>query len=86
MNFQINGRAENLDKVVERIFGPKGYLRTHKPEEIIKEGKEGFTKWRDIIGDKLRNTVRGKRSVTKQQTDAFGSKVRDLLKRKKINK
>ncbi|KAL0277818.1 UNVERIFIED_CONTAM: hypothetical protein PYX00_004970 [Menopon gallinae] len=74
--FELNGRAENLESIVEKYFGPKGYFQTHKPEDLYKEGKHHYQTLVNHIQDKYRSMIRHKRSVTRDETNYFAQKVR----------
>lgn len=72
---QLNGRAENLESIVEKYFGPKGYFKTHKAEDLYKEGKHHYQTLVNNIQDKYKSMIRHKRSVTRDETNHFAQKV-----------
>lgn len=72
----MNGRAENLEKVYEKYVGPKGYFKTHKPLEVLKDVRDLYRDIATRVDDRYKNIVgRHRRSVSKADTDRFASKV-----------
>ncbi|KAK6621829.1 hypothetical protein RUM44_001636 [Polyplax serrata] len=75
--FELNGRAENLEKVYEKYVGPKGYFKTHKPLEVLKDVRDLYRDIATRVDDRYKNIVgRHRRSVSKADTDRFASKVK----------
>ncbi|RZF44088.1 hypothetical protein LSTR_LSTR004460 [Laodelphax striatellus] len=72
--FEFNARSENVDYLLEKYFGPKGYFPTHNPHDIF----DNFLKTSKSLGDKIKeryeNTIRPKRSI-QEQTSAFAKNV-----------
>jgi hypothetical protein len=64
-----------LDLVAERLFGPKGYFKTHDLNDIVKSGKEKFTDLENTVKQRLNQAIRGKRSVTKEALEEVRQKV-----------
>ncbi|XP_022112947.2 apolipophorins [Pieris rapae] len=69
--FEIGGRQGNLDRVVEHFVGPRGFLRTQKPQEVYdnlyKRAEEAF--------NKVDGNMRGRRSV-KSEIDNFDKNLK----------
>ncbi|VVC87559.1 unnamed protein product [Leptidea sinapis] len=69
--FEVGGRQGNLDRVLEHFMGPKGMLRTRKPQdiydELMKKGQEAL--------NKVDGSLRGRRSV-KSEIDHFDKQIK----------
>ncbi|CAK1546590.1 unnamed protein product [Leptosia nina] len=69
--FEIGGRQGNLDRVVEHFVGPRGILRTQKPQDIydniVKRAEEAFKK--------VDGNLRGRRSI-KSEIDNFDKNLK----------
>lgn len=68
---QVDIRAENLERMVEKIVGPRGYF-THDPNEINND-VNAF--WKKATG-RANQTFRPKRGVPQSEIDALANKVK----------
>lgn len=73
---ELNSRIENLDKVIERYFGPKGHLKKGEPDDLIDEGVDHLT----VLGKQIRERfekiiTRGKRDVKPAELEKFAQNV-----------
>lgn len=60
----------------ERYFGPKGYFRTHKLYDIVRDTRNLYKDFENKVDEKYKNLVsRGRRSVSRDDTNNFASKV-----------
>ena len=64
-----------MDLIAERLFGPKSYFNTHDLRDIIKNGKEKLTDFENTVKQRLHQSIRGKRSVTKEALEEVRQKV-----------
>lgn len=71
----MNIRAENLEKELERVFGPRGKLRKHKYHEVYEEGSEYATSLLENAAERYEKSFRPKRSVSHDQLNALANKV-----------
>ncbi|KPI95250.1 Apolipophorin [Papilio xuthus] len=69
---EIGGRQGNLDRVIEHFLGPKGVLRTQKPQQIYDTLVERFEKSKDKVEHGI---VRRRRSI-KSEVDNFDKKIK----------
>ncbi|XP_017879492.1 apolipophorins [Ceratina calcarata] len=70
---ELNTRVENLDKVIEHYFGPKGKV-WEKDYKDLKESNTG-KKISKYIKEKYDKTVRSKREVKQADLDNFAKNV-----------
>lgn len=77
LNFllQLGVRAENVDRLLEHIFGPKGYVRSNNVKDMFNEGRDKFVDLAGQIANRFAKTTRGKRSVSRDQINAVSKKV-----------
>lgn len=75
MCFQLDVRTENIERIVERIFGPKGYLKTNSVEDVFDDGRSEFSVILERIAARYDKTLRPKRSVSRDQLDNIAKKV-----------
>ncbi|XP_076643954.1 retinoid- and fatty-acid binding glycoprotein apolipophorin [Halictus rubicundus] len=75
----LSARVENLDKVIEHWFGPKGTVWDHDLKDVKKEVKEAKDTASDVVSyasEKFDKLVRGKRAAVEQnELDRFAKKV-----------
>ncbi|CAG9770462.1 unnamed protein product [Ceutorhynchus assimilis] len=81
---EIETRQENLDKLVEHYFGPKGLLRTAILSDLIKGGKSSYEKLAEYVEQKLKSSLRSKRDVSKAELDQVAKHVQ--IKTNELNK
>ncbi|XP_066596058.1 apolipophorins [Prorops nasuta] len=72
---ELNGRIENLDRVIERYLGPKGVFGSAKPEKIVEEGVGNAIKVNEYIKQKAEELKRGRREVKQGELDKFAKNV-----------
>ncbi|NEU32779.1 DUF1943 domain-containing protein, partial [bacterium LRH843] len=72
--FEVNARSENIDYLLEKYFGPKGYFPTHNPHDIFDTVAKTSKSLADKIKERYENTIRPKRSI-QEQTSAFAKNV-----------
>lgn len=68
-------RAENIDRVLEHIFGPKGYVRSNNVKDMFSESKDKLVDLAEKISSRFAKSTRGKRSVSRDQINALSKKV-----------
>jgi len=68
-------RAENVDRVLEHIFGPKGYIRSNNVRDMFTESQDKFVTLAGKVADRFSKATRGKRSVSRDQINAVSKKV-----------
>lgn len=74
--FELDGRVENLDRLIEHYFGPKGELRTRELEEFAKGGKHTLTTMYERIKKRFGESTRGRREVKQESLNKFAKKVK----------
>ncbi|XP_066261681.1 apolipophorins isoform X2 [Euwallacea similis] len=86
LNFlEIETRQENLDRLIEHYFGPKGVLRPAILPDIVKEGKSTYSKIAEYLQRKLETTLqRSRRDVSKAEIDHIAKQVQ--IKTNELNK
>lgn len=62
--------------MIESFLGPKGYVRSTKPEDIFKDSNNELKKLKQHLEDKYKKLTRSKRSVTRESLASFGEKVK----------
>ena len=72
---EVSGRVENLDRVIEQFFGPKGFLRKDEPEDLAKSGFESLKSLGKQIKERFEKSTRGKREVKQEELDKFAKNV-----------
>lgn len=80
--FELSGRQENLERIIEYYLGPKGYLNTHSEQEIHDEildaiynaGTNSYTQAQPQPTKPGRSKQRPKRGM-KEDADAFANTV-----------
>ncbi|XP_050302966.1 apolipophorins [Anthonomus grandis grandis] len=82
---EIEIRQENLDRLVEHYFGPKGVLRHSMLSSTLKEGKNKFGNLAQYVEQKLKATLnRNRRDVSKAEIDHIAKQVQ--IKTSELNK
>lgn len=71
---ELNTRVENLDRLLEHYFGPKGKI-WEKDLEDLKSGANEVNKLRKYAREKFERVVRGKREVKQGDLDRFAKNV-----------
>ncbi|CAH2060387.1 unnamed protein product, partial [Iphiclides podalirius] len=69
---EVGGRQGNLDRVIEHFLGPKGFLRSNKPQDIYDSLVERVQKSKQKVEQGL---VRRRRSI-QSEVDNFDKKVK----------
>jgi hypothetical protein len=72
---ELNSRAENLDRLIEHFFGPKGVVVSQKPQELVKNGYTNLNGLSKYILKRFDKSVRGKRDVKQADLDKFSNSV-----------
>lgn len=72
---ELNTRTENLDRVIEHFFGPKGVIPSQKPQEVVKDGYTNINSLSKYIKDRLEKISRPKRDVKQADLDKFANSV-----------
>ncbi|XP_058796215.1 apolipophorins [Phymastichus coffea] len=73
--FELNARAENLDRMIEHFFGPKGVIPSQKPANVVRDGIVELTGLSKYIKERLEKSARGKREVKQADLDKFAKGV-----------
>ncbi|CAH1965494.1 unnamed protein product [Acanthoscelides obtectus] len=81
---EIQTRQENLDRLVEHYFGPKGILRTSSLGDLYKNNEQLAKKLYKHLQEKLTSTLRARRDVSKAEIDKIGQHVQ--IKEHQLNK
>ncbi|XP_023030403.2 retinoid- and fatty-acid binding glycoprotein apolipophorin [Leptinotarsa decemlineata] len=81
---EISTRQENLDKLVEHYFGPKGILSTSSVGDLFNANDKLAGKLWKRLEQKLSSTLRSRRDVTKAEIDNIGKAVQ--IKENALNK
>lgn len=72
---EIQTRQENLDRLVEHYFGPKGILRANSLQELWNTRGETAKNLIARLKEKLDQTLRKRRDVSKAEIDHIGKLV-----------
>ncbi|KAK7794405.1 hypothetical protein R5R35_011682 [Gryllus longicercus] len=72
---ELGTRVENADRLLESILGPKGYLKTHAPNEIVENIQRIVSKYVQVIKDRAQTLGRHKRSINKEDLDRIRNEV-----------
>lgn len=72
---EIQTRQENLDRLVEHYLGPKGILRTKSFQELWNTRGEAAKNLLENLKDKLKESLRTRRDVSKAEIDHIGKLV-----------
>ncbi|XP_001604024.1 apolipophorins [Nasonia vitripennis] len=72
---ELNTRTENLDRVIEHFFGPKGVIPSQKPQDAYKDGLKDLAGLSKYIKERLEKSTRGKRDVKQADLDKFAKGV-----------
>ncbi|XP_014261550.1 apolipophorins [Cimex lectularius] len=59
---EIDARFENVEKALERAFGPKGFFNTKSSDEVVEESKIITSNYLEKIVEKAERSFRPKRS------------------------
>ncbi|KAJ8984123.1 hypothetical protein NQ317_017333 [Molorchus minor] len=81
---EIQTRQENLDRLVEHYFGPKGLLKTSSLNDLFRSGSETAQKAWSHLEEKLQQTLRARRDVSRAEIDGIGKAVQ--IKENELNK
>jgi len=73
--FELNTRTENLDRLIEHYFGPKGRFTQHEVDELVDKGMDTVEGITGYIKQKV-NKLRGKREVKQGELDKFAKGVK----------
>ncbi|XP_032678528.1 apolipophorins [Odontomachus brunneus] len=69
---ELNTRTENLDRMIERYFGPKGFFRQDDIDDIVEKNATDITEY---VKEKM-NKLRGKREIKQSELDKFAKSVK----------
>ncbi|XP_011871153.1 PREDICTED: apolipophorins [Vollenhovia emeryi] len=72
---EVNTRVENLDRLLEHYFGPKGRLTQDEVEDLVDKGVDNAKNIAEYIKGKV-NKLRGKREVKQGELDKFAKGVK----------
>ncbi|KAJ8687230.1 hypothetical protein QAD02_023024 [Eretmocerus hayati] len=72
---ELEARTENLDRVFEHFFGPKGIINTQKAEAATKEQYSKLKGLGRYIQDRFEKISRSKREVKPADVDKFSKSV-----------
>ncbi|XP_011144506.2 apolipophorins [Harpegnathos saltator] len=72
---EINTRMENLDRLIEHYFGPKGRFMQDDVDEMVEKGVHDTTNVVNYIQEKT-NKLRGKREIKQGELDKFAKGVK----------
>ncbi|KAL6267909.1 hypothetical protein P5V15_000977, partial [Pogonomyrmex californicus] len=72
---ELNTRIENLDRLLEYYFGPKGRLTQDEMEDLVEKGAHKVENIAQYIKQKV-NKLRGKREVKQGELDKFAKGVK----------
>lgn len=72
---EIETRQENLDKLVEHYFGPKGLLRSSSLIQLYQSEEKAAENFLGKLSNKLHETLRARRDVSKADIESIGKKV-----------
>ncbi|XP_012523598.1 apolipophorins [Monomorium pharaonis] len=76
VNFlELNTRVENLDRLIEHYFGPKGRLTQDEVEDLVDKGVDETQNIVKYIKEKI-SKMRGKREVKQGELDKFAKGVK----------
>ncbi|XP_028142993.1 apolipophorins isoform X2 [Diabrotica virgifera virgifera] len=72
---ELSLRQQNLDRLVEHYFGPKGVINTASLSEIWKnKNQQGNKLWREF-NEKLKSSLRARRDVSRKEIENIGKLV-----------
>ncbi|XP_076625563.1 retinoid- and fatty-acid binding glycoprotein apolipophorin isoform X1 [Colletes latitarsis] len=71
----LNTRVENLDRVLEHYFGPKGKLWEKDMQGMTNAGTNAANNVRDYAKERYEKLLRGKREVKQGELDRFAKNV-----------
>ncbi|KAI4494899.1 hypothetical protein M0804_001100 [Polistes exclamans] len=75
--FELDTRVENLDRIIEHYFGPKGELSEHSVDlKTAKETAENADEVKKYIYQRFDQLKRNKREVKQGELDKFAKNVR----------
>lgn len=72
---ELNARMENLDRLIEHYFGPKGRLTQYEIEDLVDKGADTMDSIAQYIKNKI-NNLRRKRDVKQGELDRFAKGVK----------
>ncbi|XP_018393503.1 PREDICTED: apolipophorins [Cyphomyrmex costatus] len=72
---ELNTRIENLDRLIEHYFGPKGRLTDNEVDDLVDKGVDNVENIAKYIKQKV-NKLRGKREVKQGELDKFAKGVK----------
>lgn len=72
---ELNTRIENLDRLIEHYFGPKGRLTQDEVEDLVDKGVDKAQNIAEYIKGKV-SKLRGKREVKQGELDKFAKDVK----------
>ncbi|XP_059491190.1 apolipophorins [Neocloeon triangulifer] len=76
---EVGLRAENLEHILETYFGPKGYFKTHSPNDVVTTGNETVNNLAQKIKERAVQSIqstRNKRSVDRSSLEKMSAKVK----------
>ncbi|XP_018353837.1 PREDICTED: apolipophorins [Trachymyrmex septentrionalis] len=72
---ELNTRIENLDRLIEHYFGPKGRLTDNEVDELVDKGVDNAESIAKYIKEKV-SKLRSKREVKQGELDKFAKGVK----------
>ncbi|CAK9823680.1 unnamed protein product [Anthophora retusa] len=73
---EVDTRVENLDRVLEHYFGPKGKVWENNLKDLTSDGVGKARKLREYVKERYNKVIRGKREVKQGDLDKFAKNVR----------
>ncbi|XP_023288424.1 apolipophorins, partial [Orussus abietinus] len=73
---ELDARVENLDRLIEHYFGPKGHFRHFDPKEFVAHGSENVAGIVKLVKERFQKSIgRGRRDVSQGDLDKFAKNV-----------
>jgi len=72
---ELEARQENLDRLIEHYLGRRGILPNTNPQKLWENAGKPVKEFVEEIKERVTQTLRSKRDVTKAEIDAIGKQV-----------
>ncbi|CAG2065622.1 unnamed protein product [Timema podura] len=72
-------RTENLERALEKYFGPRGYFNVHEPKEVYETARGKLLSLTDKVKERFQQSTRSKRSAKRSDIELLADKAHQSL-------
>nr|CAD7199620.1 unnamed protein product [Timema douglasi] len=76
---ELGIRTENLERALEKYFGPRGYFNVHEPKEVYETARGKLLSLTDKVKERFQQSTRSKRSAKRSDIELLADKAHQSL-------